>query len=237
MKHDVGTLDAAPPEPMVASSSSRAAASVPIEVRGLVKSYGRVSILRDLDFVVGAGELIGIEGENGAGKSTLLRCLVGLVSPDRGEVVVRGSLGYCPQEPTLVGVLTPAEVFRLFGAGYRMSGAAVTRRGAELMDRYGCRRFADVRVDNLSGGTRQKVNLIAAMLHDPDVLILDEPYQGFDYETYLTFWGHVEEFRQGGGSVVVVSHMHTEKHRFDRLVQVHDGALRPASTGSQGGPR
>jgi ABC-2 type transport system ATP-binding protein len=196
-----------------------------IRVRGVAKAYGRRQVLREVSFDVPPGLLVGIEGENGAGKSTLLKCLVGLLAPDRGETRVSGRLGYCPQEPLLLGTLTVAEHLTLFGAGYRLTRAQAESEAQRLMAVFRCASYAGTRVDRLSGGTRQKVNLIAALLHSPDVLVLDEPYQGFDYETYLTFWDFTEEFRTSGGAVVVVSHMHSEKERFDAMLDLVDGRL------------
>jgi ABC-type multidrug transport system ATPase subunit len=189
----------------------------------LVKSYGRRRVLKGVSFTVPTGSLVGIEGENGAGKSTLLKCVVGLLRPDAGRVEAAGRIGYCPQEPALIDLLTCREQLELFGVAYGLSSMDVTTRGTALMERFGCAGYADERIDRLSGGTRQKVNLIVALLAEPDVLVLDEPYQGFDYETYLTFWEYAEEARAAGRAVLVVSHMHTEKHRFDAMVTLRDG--------------
>lgn len=192
---------------------------------GLVKSYGRRKVLRGVSFTVPHGLLVGIEGENGAGKSTLLKCLVGLLRPDAGQVRSGGVIGYCPQEPALMDLLTCREQLLLFGAGYRLSREETMRRAGELMEHFGCARYAGERIDRLSGGTRQKINLIAALLADPDLLVLDEPYQGFDYETYLTFWDYADQARKAGRAVLVVSHMHTEKDRFDAMLVLRDGTV------------
>ena len=207
------------------ASARHADGAAAITVRSLAKRYRRRPVLVDVSFVVPRAMLIGIEGENGAGKSTLLKCLVGLLSQDAGEVAVRGTLGYCPQEPLLMESLTVHEHLRLFGAGYGLRPDQSASRSAELMETFNCRRFADTRIDRLSGGTRQKVNLIGSLMHSPDVLILDEPYQGLDYDTYLTFWNYAERFRGDGGSVVVVSHMHSEKRRFDAMLDLVDGRV------------
>lgn len=197
-----------------------------IVVRGLAKRYRRRRVLEDVSFRVPAGLLVGIQGENGAGKSTLLKCLVGLLKPDAGEIRLTGRVGYCPQDPSLIESLTAVEQFRLFGAGYGMTPEQVAARSAELMETFGCTKYARTRVDRMSGGTRQKVNLIGALLPKPDLLILDEPYQGFDYETYTTFWDYTERFRADGGSVIVVSHMHSELSRFDAMLDLVDGRVR-----------
>jgi ABC-2 type transport system ATP-binding protein len=196
-----------------------------ISVRGLSKRYGRHRVLEDVSFTIPPGALVGIEGENGAGKSTLLKCLVGLLKPDAGEIALRGRMGYCPQEPLLADSLTAAEHFGLFGAGYGMRRAEIAEHSAALMRTFRCEKYARTRVDRMSGGSKQKINLIIALLHRPDVLVLDEPYQGFDYETYQIFWSYTEEFCREGGSVIVVSHMHSEKHRFDAIHNLAEGVL------------
>lgn len=196
-----------------------------LSAHGLSKSYGRRRVLNGVSFTVPPGLLVGIEGENGSGKSTLLRCLVGLQRPDTGTVEAVGRIGYCPQEPALFDLLTLREQLLLCGAGYGLAHADVQRRTDELMARFNCTRYADERIDRLSGGTRQKVNLIAALLADPDVLVLDEPYQGFDYETYLGFWDYAESSRAAGRAVLVVSHMHTEQDRFDAMLELRDGLV------------
>jgi ABC-2 type transport system ATP-binding protein len=196
-----------------------------ITVRGLAKRYRRRHVLENVGFFVPRGMLVGIQGENGAGKSTLLKCLVGLLKPDSGEIRMEGRIGYCPQDPSLIETLTVREQFDLFGAGYGMTPAQVERRATDLMGEFRCAAYHATRLDRLSGGTKQKVNLIAALLHEPDALILDEPYQGFDYETYQRFWEHAERFRADGGSVVVVSHMHSELARFDAMLDLAAGRV------------
>jgi ABC-2 type transport system ATP-binding protein len=201
------------------------AQSTVIEVRGLAKRYGRRRVFSDVSFAVPRGALIGIEGENGAGKSTLLKCLVGLLKPDAGEITLTGTMGYCPQEPMLADNLTADEHVALFGAGYGLSEQDARWRAARLMEYFRCDTYARTRIDRMSGGSRQKINLIVALLHQPDVLVLDEPYQGFDYETYQMFWSYAEWYRDQGRSVVVVSHMHTEKHRFTTMLKLAEGRL------------
>lgn len=199
-----------------------------LSVRDLAKRYGRHDVLTGVDFEIATHSMVGIQGENGAGKSTLLKCLIGMIHADRGAVEVDGRIGFCPQEPTLIPLLTVGEFLRLMAAGYHLPRARAMERTGELLDLFGATKYADTRIDRLSGGTRQKVNLISALLHDPDLLLLDEPYQGLDYETYLTFWTYAEQFRDRGGSVVVVSHMHTEQYRFDRLLVLTGGAVEDA---------
>jgi ABC-2 type transport system ATP-binding protein len=200
-----------------------------LRVRGIRKAYGRFGrrlVLRDVTFTVAPGTLVGIVGENGAGKSTLLKILAGELRPDDGTVAVRGTLGYCPQDGVLNAVLTVNQHLDYFRAAY---GIASTARAGELVARLGYERYRDATVETLSGGTRQKLNLTLALMHDPDVLLLDEPYQGFDWETYLRFWDLAGDLRARGCAVVIISHLVFERARFDQLYQLVDGALAPAA--------
>ena len=187
---------------------------------GVAKAYGRRPILRGVDLEIPAGSLVAVVGENGAGKSTLLKILAGTLAADAGTVDVRGRLGYCPQEPVLNGALTVDQHFRYFAAAYRL--ASLDRAG-ELLETLHFEDYRRTAVDELSGGTRQKLNLALALVHEPDVLLLDEPYQGFDWETYLRFWDLVAELRGRGRAVVVITHLVFEEERFDRLYELREG--------------
>jgi ABC-2 type transport system ATP-binding protein len=205
-----------------------------LQAVGLSKRFGRRRVLADATLRVDRGEAVAVIGENGTGKSTLLQLCAGVLAPDAGSVQRDGRVGYCPQEPGVVEQLTPAQHVVLFGAA-----AGLSRRDAH---RQGSRLLADVGVDpdertvtkDLSGGTRQKLNLALALLGDPVVLLLDEPYQGFDLGSYVDFWAHVDAWRDEGRVVVVVTHLLTELHRVDRVVEVRDGVVAPAATRHEG---
>lgn len=180
---------------------------VRLEVVGITKRYGRRTVLREVNLTVRAGEVAAVVGANGSGKSTFLGICAGLVSPDRGEVRVHGALGYCPQGGGTSDFLVPDEHFLLVGAGRGMSRADARdsgRAGAAALD-WDPRGGTQAR--HLSGGTRQKLNLVMAGLGDPDVLLLDEPYQGFDQGSYLDFWQQVHRWRDAGKAIVVVTHL------------------------------
>ncbi|WP_435181666.1 ABC transporter ATP-binding protein [Halorussus sp. AFM4] len=200
--------------------------------RGLTKTYDSplplartVEVLRGADLDVRAGEIVGIVGENGSGKSTLMKLLVGALEPDDGEVVVDGVAGWCPQDPLLYDRLTVAETFRLFGTAHGLAGDEIREARDRLAERLGFEEFLDYRVDQLSGGNRQKVNLGVAVMADPDVLFLDEPYTGFDWQTYLAFWELTEELTDRGVAIAVISHFVSERERFDRILELTDGRL------------
>ncbi|MFV0133103.1 ABC transporter ATP-binding protein [Streptomyces sp. HMX87] len=186
------------------------------------KSFGRRNVLRGVDLELPAGCLAGVVGENGSGKSTLLRILAGLMTPDRGEVYCAGRVGYCPQEPVVNPSFTVDQHLAFFRAAY---GLADLTKAYELVDVLGFSEYRAARIDRLSGGTRQKLNLVLALMHQPPVLLLDEPYQGFDWETYLRFWDLAGRLRTAGCSLLVVSHIAHDMDRFDRLWRMEAGRL------------
>ena len=180
-------------------------------------------VLRGASLEVRAGELVGLVGENGSGKSTLMQIVVGLLARDGGSVDRPARLGYCPQQPLLWDKLTVAEHFELFATAYRMSEQSGLAAARELLDELQFARYESYRVEELSGGTRQKLNLALALMHDPQLLLLDEPYAGFDWETYLRFWEMSERRRKGGMGILVVSHLLAERDRLTRVYELRDG--------------
>jgi ABC-2 type transport system ATP-binding protein len=202
---------------------------------GIEKSYRRGiwparrdrQVLRGADLVLGRGEVVGLVGENGSGKSTLMKILVGALAPDAGTVSRTGRLGYCPQEPVVYERLTCDEHFELFGRAYDMAPADERRSRRAIYAALGFDRYATTRADQLSGGTLAKLNLGLALLPDPDVLLLDEPYAGFDWDTYLRFWDLVAQHRTAGRSVLIISHFVADEERFDRIVDLRDGTAVP----------
>jgi ABC-type multidrug transport system ATPase subunit len=180
-----------------------------------------------VDLQLLAGEVVGLVGENGSGKSTLMRILVGALTPDRGSISRVGGLGYCPQEPLVYARLTCDEHFDLFGHAYGMTGEASGLVRDELYETLGFTRYRSTRADQLSGGTLAKLNLGLALMADPDVLLLDEPYAGFDWDTYLKFWDLVAQRRAAGRTVLIISHFVVDEDRFDRIVDLKDGLAVP----------
>ena len=198
---------------------------------GIEKSYRRgvwparraQPVLRGAELALLPGEVVGLVGENGSGKSTLMKILVGELAADAGVVEHVGRLGYCPQEPVVYERLTCDEHFELFAHAYRMPPAEERMSRRRLYETLGFERYAGARADRLSGGTLSKLNLGLALLADPEVLLLDEPYAGFDFDTYLRFWDLVAERRASGRSVLIISHFVVDEDRFDRIVQLRDG--------------
>lgn len=193
-----------------------------LAARGIRKSYGRRPVLAGVDLEVAAGDLVAVVGENGTGKTTLLRILAGDLRPDGGSVVIAGRPGYCPQAVVLDEALTVDQHVRYFQAAYGIGG---TDRAEELIEQLGFAACRGQRAGTLSGGTRQKLSLTLALLHEPALLLLDEPYQGFDWETYLAFWDLAGELRGAGTAILVITHLVFEQERFDRICHLTAGRI------------
>jgi ABC-2 type transport system ATP-binding protein len=202
-----------------------------LRVQGLVKSFHRglpprrrtIEVLKGADLEIRPGELVGLVGENGSGKSTLMQIVVGLLKSDGGQVERPARLGYCPQIPMVWEKLTVGEHFQLFGRAYGLDEEGTDRAEEALLEELQFARYRDFRVEELSGGTRQKLNLALALMHDPQLLLLDEPYAGFDWETYLKFWEMSERRRNAGMGILIVSHLLAERERLDRIYSLIDG--------------
>ena len=191
-----------------------------LSASGIRKQYGRKIVLDNASLEVHAGEAVALVGENGAGKTTLLRICAGLLDRDDGRVSVAGAIGYSPQQPGLLDLLTAEEHIVYFGRALGLERTDAVTRGRAVLGDFG---FLDGRTTlakDLSGGTQQKLNLVLALLGDPTVLLLDEPYQGFDRGTYVNFWEHVQRWREEGKAIVVVTHMLAELTRVDRVVEL-----------------
>ncbi|WIV68474.1 ABC transporter ATP-binding protein [Natrialbaceae archaeon AArc-T1-2] len=206
--------------------------SVVLEATDLEKTYDSwlpfspsVEVLDGASLSIHEGELLGIVGGNGSGKSTLMQILVGALDKDAGAVDRRGTIGWCPQETLLYDRLTVRETIRLFGRGYGLDRERSRARLEWLADRLGFEEYLDTRIDRLSGGNRQKVNLSVALLHEPDVLLLDEPYTGFDWNTYLAFWELAETLAAEGTAIAIISHFVENPDRFDAIYELRDGRL------------
>lgn len=196
-----------------------------LSVTNISKRYGKKSVLRDVSLAVQPGEAVALVGENGAGKTTLLRICGGLLAQDSGRVHAGGTIGYCPQQPAVLDFLTAREHLVLFGRAASLDRRAALDRGNAILSDFGFPVGDDMVCKVMSGGTRQKLNLALALLGEPPILLLDEPYQGFDHGTYVNFWDHVDAWRSEVKAILVVTHMLAELTRVDRVVELQ----RPSS--------
>jgi len=196
-----------------------------LKVENIAKSFGKNRVLKNITFEMNSSLLYRIVGENGSGKSTLLKIIAGEWKPDNGNILVGCQLGYCPQKILLLSQLTIDENLRYFAAAYEMGKAELVSRSESLMNVFNFRKYRNERISNLSDGTQQKLNLTIALLHQPKLLILDEPYNGFDWDTYLRFWDYRNQLRKEECAILIVTHFLTEKERFDKIYNLEEGEL------------
>ena len=205
-----------------------------ISARGLVKRYPGVLAVAGIDLAVRPGECLGLLGPNGAGKTTTVEMLEGLIPPDAGEVRlfgvpwgagrdrwIRERIGVQLQESRFPEKLRVIELVRLFRSFYREG-----RDEEEVLDLVGLRGKRDARSGNLSGGQRQRLSLACALVGDPRALFLDEPTTGLDPQARRRTWEIVEEFRAGGGAVLLTTHSMEEAARLcDRVAILDHGRI------------
>lgn len=172
-----------------------------------------------LFFTAYEGEIFGLLGPNGAGKTTTLRMLATLIRPDSGDAwmdgasivtqpeLVRRKIGFLTSELKLEDFFTPNQLFQFFGELHQMSRQQIEQRRAELFERFGIGAFAEVKVANLSTGMKQKVSIVISILHDPSIIIFDEPTNGLDVLTAKTVTDFLLELRTQGRTVIVSTHI------------------------------
>jgi len=208
-----------------------------IEARELHKSFGPTHAVDGVTIEVQAGEAYGLVGPDGAGKTTTMRLLVGASRLDSGTVEVAGydmatqteearaRIGYLAQRFSLYGDLTVMENLRFFGEVRGLTGPAFDQRAQELLDFVGLLGFEDRRAEHLSGGMRQKLGLACALVHEPPVLLLDEPTGGVDPVTRQDFWQLIRRVLEGGAAVVVSTPYMDEATRCSRIGFMHSGRI------------
>jgi len=209
-----------------------------VEFRSLCKRYGRVTALDAVGIQVAPGRITALVGPNGAGKSTLIKCLLGLVRPDEGSILLGGdaldggwayrrAIGYMPQAPSFPDNLTGREVVDML-RDIRGRGAATDE---ELLEWFGESGALDRPVRGLSGGTRQKLNAAIAFLFRPMLIILDEPTAGLDPVASGILKDKIRRVRDGGATVVLSSHLMAELEELaEDLVFLVDGKVRYAGS-------
>ncbi len=209
------------PAPEPGAGDARHPAGEPVlALQQVGKRYRHRTVLDGVDLTLRAGEVAAVVGANGSGKSTLLKICAGLVRPDAGTVRRRGRVGYVPQDGGTLPLLTAVEHFVLFGAPSGLSPARARATGAHLAAELAWRPDDVTPADELSGGTRQKLSLILGELGAPDLLLLDEPYQGFDQGTYVSFWQQVHRWRSSGRAVLLVTHLLHELDQVDHVIDL-----------------
>jgi ABC-2 type transport system ATP-binding protein len=209
-----------------------------LHVNHLRKTFGKLVAVDDVSFTVERGQLVGLLGPNGAGKTTTVSMIAALVTPEKGDVLVGGArlagdtdpkkrkIGLVPQDLALYDELSARANLRFFGALYDLSGAALDKAIGAAMDLVGLAdRLTDL-VKTYSGGMKRRLNLAAGLLHDPDILLLDEPTVGVDPQSRNAIFENLELLKSCGKALLYTTHYMEEVERLaDRIVVVDHGKV------------
>ncbi|HLE74103.1 MAG TPA: ABC transporter ATP-binding protein [Anaerolineales bacterium] len=211
-----------------------------IEAQGVDKRYGHIQALKGVDVAVEEGQIFGLIGANGAGKSTFIKLLVGAVRADAGSLAVLGlqprkdkralreQIGYMPQSPALYDDLTAAENLRFFGRAHRLD--KLNEKVEQTLDFIQLSERADDPVSTLSGGMKQRVSLACALVHQPRLLLLDEPTAGVDLKLRSTFWERFKQLAADGATILVSTHQMDEAVHCHRLAIISEGSILTTDT-------
>lgn len=217
-----------------------------ILIEHLKKRYGETEAVKDISFTVESAEIFGLLGPNGAGKTTTIRCLCTLAKPDGGNLqvggisvlenpkAVRRRLGYVAQEVALDKMLTGQELLELQAALYHLPPQQAQERIKQLLELLGLDAYANQKTGTYSGGLRKRLDLAAGLLHQPQVLVLDEPTVGLDIESRAVMWDFLRQLRAAGTTVLITSHYLEEIDALaDRLAIIDQGLVIAEGSPSQ----
>lgn len=206
-----------------------------VSVKSVSKAFGKQQVLEDISLDIYKGEIFGLLGPSGAGKTTLVKQLVGLDVPDSGEnllfhekmpsLTLMEKIGYMAQSDALYGELTARENLEFFGALFGLKGAYLKKRISDVMEIVELTEHLNKAVTNFSGGMKRRLSLAIALLHEPELLILDEPTVGIDPVLRKSIWAAFYELNQKGTSIIVTTHVMGEAEKCDRLAMIRHGRL------------
>ncbi len=218
---------------------------IAIVIQNLKKRYGTVDAVKNVSLEVRSGEIFGLLGPNGTGKTTTLRCLCTLVQPDEGllevcgisvtqnPAAVRQRLGYVAQEVALDKMMTGRELLEMHGDLYHLSKAQRTDRIQSVLTTLDLMEYADRLIGTYSGGLKKRLDLAAGLLHNPQILVLDEPTAGLDIESRQIMWTLIRQLQQSGTTILITSHYLEEIDALADRVAILDGGTVIASGSPQ----
>jgi ABC-2 type transport system ATP-binding protein len=213
-----------------------------LQTQSLTKRYGSLTAVQDLSLEVNEGEVFGLLGPNGAGKTTSISMMCGLLRPDSGQVVIHGKpiadggadvrtrVGVCPQNIVLWGQLTCLEQMVFIGEMYGMKRKAVTQRSEQLLKELDLMEKRDKRARTLSGGMQRRLNLAMALVHDPEILVLDEPEAGLDPQSRVLVREYVKSLARRKTIILTTHNMDEAERMADRVAIMDHGKLLTVDT-------
>lgn len=206
-----------------------------VSIENISKSYGKQSVLKDISLQIISGEIFGLLGPSGAGKTTIVKQLAGLEVPSQGEnfifnqkmpsLKLMNRIGYMAQSDALYGELTAKENLEFFAALYGLKGKARYQRIIEAMETVSLDNHLNKLVSSYSGGMKRRLSLAIAIMHKPQLLILDEPTVGIDPVLRKSIWASFKELKEQGTTLIVTTHVMDEAEKCDRLGMIRDGKL------------
>lgn len=209
-----------------------------ITIRSLSKQYGEKTVLNNINLDVYPGQIIGYIGPNGAGKSTTVKILTGVIQDYEGEITVAGNeladnlidikkkIGYIPELTELYDLLTPKEYLSFIGKLYHLEDEVIESRGIKMLNTFGLGDNVDQRMDSFSKGMRQKVLITSGLMHNPSIVILDEPLSGLDANAVIMVKELLQVLKQEGKTIFYCSHMMDVVEKVsDRIVLIDKGAI------------
>lgn len=218
-----------------ADTAATQTGSAAIELSEVARSFDDRAVLRSISLVIGRGELFGLLGPSGSGKTTLIKLIAGIDASPGGQIRVLGErvpslrllsrIGYMAQADALYGELTASENLQFFGAMFGLSGDRLSGRIAASLSTVGLTADAGKLVSHFSGGMKRRLSLAVALLHEPELLILDEPTVGIDPVLRVSIWESLAALRDRGTTILLTTHVMDEADRCDRIGLIRDGLL------------
>jgi ABC-2 type transport system ATP-binding protein len=208
---------------------------VDIKISNVSKSFEKKEVIKDITFTIPSGEICCLLGPSGSGKTTLIRLMIGAIAADTGHIQLANikmpnlkmlkKIGYMPQNDALYDDLSAESNLRFFGGLYQLSKSKLEQRVKEVLELVDLTEHRKKLIRNFSGGMKKRLSLAASILHQPDVLFLDEPTVGIDPVLRRTIWDQFQEIKKSGTTIIVSTHVMDEVTECDKAALIYNGSL------------